>query len=112
MNLSTDAFHSTSYPPIPEWLAKNPPESAMLLPNGDVVTSGLLGSGAATSKPGCCDGGSGVFARYDKMGSLVRAVNGQHWWWLYYEGAESDKPNGLMVSSLDGYIQFTSKDGM
>jgi hypothetical protein len=110
---AVNVVHASYYNPIPEWLVINPPESAMLLPNGDVVTSGLLGAGKeALSKPGCCGGKSSIFARYDKDGNLIRTVNGRHWWYLYYEGGDGSLPPGTMVNTMDGYIEFMAPNGV
>jgi hypothetical protein len=84
------AAQAAFYPEIPEWLVSNPPDAAMLLPNGEVVTEGVVGGdttddGAVLgSKAGCCGGSGSIFARYDAAGNLLAAKTGG-WWGLYYD---------------------------
>jgi hypothetical protein len=109
MHQSTDRISAAYYHTIPDWLIKNPPSSAMLLPNGDVITNGLLNDTSQPSSKDCCGGGgSSIFARYDLNGNLISTVKGRHWWYLYYEGKESNPPDGMMVASRDGFVEFTS----
>ncbi len=112
MHTAVDALKASYYQPIPRWLAENPPEAAMLMPNGDVVTSGLLGSGARVfTESGGVGPRSALLARYDKEGKLVRQVDGADWWYLYYPGGVADRPAGAIAISNDGYVEFTAQPG-
>ena len=99
------------YMPIPEWLAKNPPKAAMLLPNGDIVTDGLLGSAGNEEdhhESGSCCGGTSLYCLYSENGELLR-TNNNFWWFLYHNEAEC--PTGSMVASPDGYVRFYNDAG-
>lgn len=95
------------YPEIPSWLAENPPFEAIFLPNGDVVTHGLLGDfkkeGEAAS---CCGGKGSVVARYDHDGNLIRTLKDSLWFYLYYDADLNPEPVGLPSTSRDGYTTF------
>ncbi len=98
---------SRFYPDIPKWLADNPPYEAILLPNGDVVTRGLLGD---YDKHGdeidCCGGQGQIIARYDNSGNLVRTLREEVWFYLYYDTDLNPVPEGMPSISLDGYTTF------
>jgi hypothetical protein len=87
----------------------------LLLPNGDVITVGLLGSGSETAAgnetekvTGCCGGNSSLpLVRYNSDGTPIATTNRHHWWYLYYDVEVEPIPTGVMVDRSDGYIRFT-----
>jgi hypothetical protein len=107
------------YMPVPEWLAKNPPQSAMLLANGDVVTCGPLGweensapADDVDDNSGCCGGGGiddGHF-KYSHEGKVLGFTN-HPWFALYYDVEVEGLPPGLYNVRADGYLLCTSPDG-
>jgi hypothetical protein len=110
------AAQARFYPEIPEWLVNDPPDAAMLLPNGEIVTEGLLHEGDTTktddlgSKSGCCGGTGSIYARYDADGDLLAAKTGG-WWGLYYDTDRLGKPEGNPVLTQDGYMKFFDESG-
>lgn len=120
-----DEVRCTYYQKIPSWLAEKPPLAAVILPNGDVVTKGELGSGMSTiikpnvdssqinsakpaSEDGCCGGNdlsSGWF-RYSATGEPLGYTNKKAWWFLYYDAEVNDLPPGSMAGRSDGYVIF------
>jgi hypothetical protein len=100
------------FPEIPSWLVASPPAGgAMLFPNGDVVTYGMLGSADDPDAETCC-GGSGLpWCRYSPDGELINSST-LSWWHCFYESGESSMPEGtLNLTRIDGYVYFTSADG-
>lgn len=96
------------FPEIPSWLVASPPAGgAMLFPNGDVVTYGLLGSADGPDAE-TCGGGSGFpWCRYSADGELIRTST-LSWWNCYYEPGESNMPEGTpKMNRIDGYVYFT-----
>jgi hypothetical protein len=71
------------YPRIPKWLADNPPSSGFILPDGRVVTVGLLGGTAklvdssrqVQSPPG--------YGLYSSQGQLIKSVEDYNWYLLF-----------------------------
>lgn len=120
-----DEVRASFYPRIPDWLGSNPPLAAVLLPNGEVVTQGQLGSGMSkitapsTSSPdpqstkaakagGCCGGNDpnkGWF-RYSAAGEPLGFTNKPVWWFLYYDAEVNGLPPGAMSGRSDGYAIF------
>ena len=91
-------------PPVPEWLAKAPPESAMLLPGDEVVTYGEVGNADLVWERGS-DFRS--FYRYDIDGNLLnRTEPGQTWWNLYFDldGELEKYPDAGIIASQAGYV--------
>ncbi|MBN2082926.1 hypothetical protein JW859_12075 [bacterium] len=104
--LATDAIRASYWPPIPSWLVDADPSRVLLLPNGDVITDGLLGEEHNGSTSGCCGGSKdSLFARYDCSGQLVRTAQG-FWWYTYYDLDLQGKLDGKLVNTPDGYIKL------
>lgn len=97
------------YLPVPDWLAADPPIWSMLLPNGDVVTHGALGSGAAGSNAGCCGSSGHNYYRYTHDGELVR-TSSVFWWELYFDDVGYPRPEGNRKNRHDGYVYFTDPE--
>jgi hypothetical protein len=86
------ALKAPYVPPLPRWLAKQPPLWALVLPNGEIVTAGKLGSGrmfdmsyTRTLKenlpPYKC-------YRYSAEGKLLgQTETGQQWYTLFWPKA-------------------------
>ena len=100
-------IQASYYREIPAWLAEDPPLRAMLLPNGEVLTDGLLGEKAKSE--GCCGGKGSVFARYSADGELIHAKSSANWWYLFYDAANKGKPDGVLVNTNCGYIKFVDE---
>jgi hypothetical protein len=100
------AVSAEYYPPIPAWLAANPPYEALLLPNGDVVTWGLLGITDRDYNYG--PNINSLYARYDKDGNLIAKVEDKGWFMLYYdpEGTGRPLPDGEYEDREDGYFMY------
>jgi hypothetical protein len=70
------------YPAIPAWLADAPALRSMVLPNGDVVTLGELGSGVTTG--GKRVSGAQPYFRYSPEGEMLgQTLPGEMWQALY-----------------------------
>jgi hypothetical protein len=86
LNHSRMAIRSVHYPKIPQWLAENPPVECWIMPDGNVVTVGLLGGGEnyqGSSTPSEAPG----YTLYSPQGSLLKGpVN--DWYLLYLSAAE------------------------
>lgn len=114
------------YRRIPDWLGSNSPLAAVLLPNGEVVTQGPLGSGmkkdtppdtpagnqqpSTAAKAGGRSSGNGPnqgWYRYDATGKQLGFTTKPAWWFLYYDAAARALPPGKMTSRRDGYTIFT-----
>ncbi len=93
-------------PSIPSWLAQNPPAGAMLFPNGDVITSGKLGS----TDNDRCSGGQVTWYRYSNNGELT-GQSKVAWWDIYYTEKYGSKnwPDGDFENRMDGYIFFKDR---
>jgi hypothetical protein len=107
------------YPQIPTWLASSPPISAMLLPNGDVISKGLLGSYSAQenlldTRIGSCCGGSEdlMWCLYNADGEL-QATSKDHLWIDLYVSLRT-LPYNLNNCSVDirrdGYHIFRATE--
>jgi hypothetical protein len=119
---TADLITGGFYLPVPDWLVADPPVSAMLLPNGEVVTEGPLGSGAedgsgtqldpgAGKAKGCCGGSDLGYFRYARDGQLIRSTK-KSWWDLYYDSeVEGGYPPGNMTIRGDGYVVFKDDGG-
>jgi hypothetical protein len=104
------------FPPIPEWLAANPPRESILVPSGEVVTLGLLGSGFKKRDPAnpsgqqsCCGGSGEQYWIYSSTGEPLESAKG-HWWWNYYERNNprvNEEMGNFNCSRRDGVIYFT-----
>lgn len=71
-------------PAIPEWLVDGPPQWAMLLPDGDVVTYGQVGQGDILRQN--MTGEELACYRYSADGDLLSWTEpGQEWWQLYFD---------------------------
>jgi len=95
------------YPPIPTWLAENPPRQAMLLPNGYILTQGLLGAWAETAGKGFGVEEEYEIAHgyYDLDGNLIREQ--QHGWLGLADGTTKEQqPPGHAIWIRDGYWKF------
>lgn len=79
---------------IPAWLAKQPPLWAIVLPSGDVVTRGELGSGqgldAYFTWRNAMNLPEGNYCRYDRTGRLVAKLlpGDSDWYKLFWPEAE------------------------
>ncbi|MBN2082019.1 hypothetical protein JW859_07410 [bacterium] len=109
---------SEYYSEVPKWLVDNLPHSAMLLPNGDVVTFGALGSygqpfeGEITEeKVGCCGRSKGKesFYRYNADGELL-ITSPIAWWYLYFDKTEYTEPAAGRSMRPDGYFIYTDAE--
>jgi hypothetical protein len=126
---SVDAYEEARaayYAPIPAWLAENPPIMTVMLPNGEIVTKGMPGSGLSTVTPessadgsqlpgksssstGCCGGSAenpGWF-RYSADGEMLGSTPREFWWYLYYDPEINPLPEGKMTFRNDAYAIFT-----
>ena len=79
----------------------------MLLPNGDVVTEGMLGENAKPQSERDCDGS--WYCRYSIAGELLAKVKSAPWWYLFHNRDELGTPHGKMNIREDGYIWFSSE---
>jgi hypothetical protein len=110
MRLAVHGMKSTFYLPVPDWLAAEPPIWAMLVPNGDVITYGPLGSGHAEHEgEGCCGGSGESYYRYSTSGELLR-TSPVFWWDTYLDDIEYEYPEGSRKNRLDGYFYFTDTE--
>ena len=113
------------YRRIPGWLGSNPPSAAILLPNGEVVTQGPLGSGkiggsssathasnplppnaAGAAGPGAGTGDDQDWFRYSAEGKQLGSTDKPEWWFLYYDAQARGLPPGTMSFRRDGYAIF------
>lgn len=77
------AVRAKHLPPIPQWLAADPPLQACFMPDGEVVIAGELGSAAA----GAPSTGGQLFCRLSAKGQeLGRVQDTAYWWELYWPG--------------------------
>jgi len=79
---------------IPKWLADQPPMWAIVLPSGDVVTRGELGSGRSVDAyftwRSSWNLPEGNYCRYDRQGQLAAklAPGDEHWYKLFWPAAQ------------------------
>lgn len=97
---------ATFIPPVPLWLTNGPPESAMLLPDGEVVTYGEVGNQDIMWPDRRFD--LLRHYRYDPEGNILDQTEpGQPWWNLYFdlegEMAKYGEDSGL-IASRPGYV--------
>jgi len=99
------------YPPVPAWLAENPPKRVMLLPDGRVLTEGLLGDWDKEDEEGGCCGDSvqGTYALYDISGTL-QAARQSGWLGLLDNSTEAEQPQGHAIWTDDGYWKFYDRE--
>jgi hypothetical protein len=100
-------------PQIPEWLKAQLPKRAIVLPGGEAVTYGPLGSGVGPVEAGKwrfdADGNPEVYYRYDASGAEVaRTTPGQPWQELFRPGYTQEillggSKQGLIPVLLNGY---------
>jgi hypothetical protein len=84
MMQDAEAVRALNLPRIPQWLAQQPPDQAMLLPGGEVVTQGPLGN--SDSEWPQADPAGGRFYRFSATGQeLGRTAAGAEWWTLYFK---------------------------
>ena len=77
------AVRAGNLPQIPAWLADQTPLQVMVLPDGEVVTLGKLGSAPDASR-------AGSYYRYSKDGvELGHTAPGAEWWTLYFAGFDA-----------------------
>jgi hypothetical protein len=125
-----DEVRASFYSRIPDWLGSNPPLAAVLLPNGEVVIQGELGSGnskvtapgAPAASPqstkaakggGCCGGGTDLnkgWFRYSADGEPLGFTNKPVWWFLYYDAEVNGLPPGALSGRTDGYAIFKNPE--
>jgi YD repeat-containing protein len=100
-------------PRIPAWLGKNPPLWALVLPSGDVVTTGELGSGKGLDQEELQMNGvqiaTAVTYRYNAQGELQgQTAPGGKWYTLYWQDAEKVlgqyNPNETATWPEAGYV--------
>lgn len=97
LQAATVAQLAQAAPPIPRWLADNPPRWASAVPGGEFVTFGRLGSGTQLDvglpmgqlynlMPGEKDDASGGrYCRYSADGELLaEAAPDQQWWRIFF----------------------------
>lgn len=77
---------AASYPPIPAWLGDNPPQRAVLMPNGDVLTFGELGLNFE-SEPEEYVNDASTGQRYP----VIREVTGLPWYRYTSDGRLLDR---------------------
>jgi hypothetical protein len=110
-------------PPIPRWLAENPPQWAIVLSGGEVVTSGELGSGrdvdAFYTWRSTWFNPDAAYRRYDATGKSIgaQAPGDEHWyklfWPQYAQVLGKYDPAKSMVEFQNGYVivkRYAGKD--
>ena len=98
------------FPRVPDWLPQNPPDYAMLYPNGDVITRQLLEVDASAKDghdSGCCGGGPKSYVRYDAQGQAVASCKTIPFY-LYYDEVVEGRIQGVQKSRADGITYFTA----
>jgi hypothetical protein len=113
MQLAEDAVLGEYMPEIPQWLARGAPEWAMILPDGEVVTCGPVGSvNPLTLEPGAEQ--NDRFYRYTPEGAFVDSTEpGQLWLQLFWDADRViAKYNSDKVFCIDrnGYLVIISTD--
>jgi hypothetical protein len=105
-----------SYQPrVPEWLAANPPEAAIFMPNGDILTRHRLGfareieeaEGQQRLSPPT-NGDPNSYYRYDQEGNLKETVH-HHWITVYVD--ESELPDDTEIQTFPGGLVAFLRDG-
>ena len=106
-----DRINASFYPAIPQWLAESPPHSAMLLPDGNIVTYGAPGDGSADEKALRCarivlaaDAGQPVSAIAEQVNL---SPSGVRYWLKRFHVEKNGWPEGDLQSRRDGYFIFT-----
>lgn len=116
MQRSQAELRGRFYPEIPSWLAARPPFHAMLLPNGEVICRGALGSGLARlSSHG---GGHGAGGRhgeipaemhlYSSEGQLLASTENS-WWELFHGPHGLPEPAGKLSRDRYGYLTYSDE---
>jgi hypothetical protein len=100
------------YKAVPEWLVQDPPVMALLLPNGEVITLGDLGSAATISLEQLStlseNGARPPFYRYSAGGKLL-GTSDAFWWDLYLAPGSPAAAAQRIKQRNDGY--FYDLDG-
>jgi hypothetical protein len=98
---------SKYYGYVPDWLASDPPMRAMLLPDGQIVTHGLLGSAndpEAQDAADCCGGEDGLpYCLYDASGVLQATCKGS-WVYLFLNSNDERTHGGKKEFLVDGTV--------
>lgn len=74
-------------PPIPRWLAQKPPMWALILPSGEVITSGEPGAGnvdESRSRDWYASAQMQGYSRYSAQGELLGKLEPGHDWYEFY----------------------------
>jgi hypothetical protein len=113
MQLAEDAVLGEYLPEIPQWLVRGAPEWAMILPDGEVVTRGPVGSMEQLAPAAAADQFE-CYYRYSPEGVLVDKTElGQLWLQLFWDADRViAKYNSDKVYFVDrnGYLVVISTD--
>jgi len=113
MQLAEDAVLGEYMPEIPQWLARGAPEWAMILPDGEVVTRGPVGSVEQLAPPSAADLFD-CYYRYTPEGTFVARTEPEHRWQQLFWDAQSviDKYNRDKVyfSDRNGYLIISNAE--
>ncbi len=102
------------YNAVPEWLVQDPPVMALLLPNGDVITLGDLGSAKTISLEQLNskdhEQDAPPFYRYSAGGKLL-GQSDAFWWDLYLEPGSPAATAQHIKQRNDGYFYELDEQG-